>query len=154
MIAGVDFDDQNYPFATAAGRYCEWEHKTIDKSAEIETFEEYMKTLHLKCEENGKPAILNWTVDANTPDLVYYQVRNTLKCAVLSYLTKYFQCYTHKNLGWKIHVVDAGATSHISAGITSVLSSSTIITTILLLLGVNVLVFGVCTRALPNFKYA
>uniref|UniRef100_A0A336JYU4 CSON003313 protein n=1 Tax=Culicoides sonorensis TaxID=179676 RepID=A0A336JYU4_CULSO len=136
VIAGVDFDDQGYPMPTAAGRYCEWEHKTIDKSADVETFEEYMKTLQLKCDENSQPAVLNWTVDANTPDLVYYQ------------------CYTHKNLGWKIHVVDSGATSKINSGIVTVLNTSTIITTILLLLGVNMIVFGLCTRALPNFKYA
>lgn len=82
VIAGVDFDDQGYPMPTAAGRYCEWEHRTIDKSADIETFEDYMKTLQLKCEENGKPAILNWTVDANTPDLVYYQVNATFLIGV------------------------------------------------------------------------
>lgn len=56
-----------------AGRYCEWEHNTIDQSKDIETFEEYMKTLHLVCED-GKPAVLNWTVPLNAPDLLYYQV--------------------------------------------------------------------------------
>lgn len=56
-----------------AGRYCEWQHNTIDKSGEIETFEEYKKTLHLYCEE-GDPAILNWTVPLDAPDLLYYQV--------------------------------------------------------------------------------
>lgn len=75
VFAGVDIDDDGYQMPTAAGRYCEWEHKTIDKSADIETFEDYMKTLTLKCEENAKSAIMNWTVDATTPDLVYYQVR-------------------------------------------------------------------------------
>jgi hypothetical protein len=46
---------------------------TIDKSAETETFEDYMKTLKLECED-GDPAVLNWTVAEDTPDLVYYQV--------------------------------------------------------------------------------
>lgn len=59
-----------------AGRYCEWQHNTIDKSAEIETFEEYKKTLHLFCDD-GQPAILNWTVPMDAPDLLYYQVRIT-----------------------------------------------------------------------------
>lgn len=46
---------------------------TIDKASDIETFEDYMKTLHLECEP-GEPAYLNWTVAMDTPDLVYYQV--------------------------------------------------------------------------------
>lgn len=77
----------------AAGRYCEWTHATIDRSNDIETFEEYVKTLKLECED-GDPAILNWTVAQDTPNLLYYQ------------------CYTHNNLGFKIHVVDPGQTSH------------------------------------------
>lgn len=39
----------------------------------METFEEYKKTLHLYCED-GLPAILNWTVPLDAPDLLYYQV--------------------------------------------------------------------------------
>lgn len=55
------------------GRYCEWTHKTIDQSAASETFEDYMKTVQLECND-GEPAVLNWTVAHETPDLVYYQV--------------------------------------------------------------------------------
>lgn len=76
-------------FYSTAGRYCEWQHNTIDNSDKIETFEEFKKTLHLFCEP-GEPAYLNWTVAEDTPDLVYYQ------------------CFTHNFLGWKIHVVDPG----------------------------------------------
>jgi len=57
----------------SAGRYCEWAHKTVDRSAEAETFQEYLSTLRLVCDE-GEPAYLNWTVAPETPDLVYYQV--------------------------------------------------------------------------------
>ncbi|KAI8422954.1 hypothetical protein MSG28_014057 [Choristoneura fumiferana] len=71
LFAGVAFDNEGYPYPTA------------------ESFEAYMKTLQLECNE-GEPAILTWTVAQETPDLVYYQ------------------CYTHNNLGWKIHVVDPG----------------------------------------------
>ncbi|GFX42595.1 hypothetical protein TNCV_261301 [Trichonephila clavipes] len=82
------------------GRLCEWKHKTIDKSEEIETFEEYKKTLTLHCKD-GHAATFYWMPDEDTPDLVYYQ------------------CFTHRNLGWKIHVVDsdakvAGAMEHLS----------------------------------------
>ncbi|KAK6622254.1 hypothetical protein RUM44_002061 [Polyplax serrata] len=89
VFAGVSYDAEGYPYPTAAGRYCEWGHKTVDQSATIPTFQEYLKTLRLMCDE-GQPAYLNWTVAPETPDLVYYQ------------------CYTHNNLGWKIHVVDPG----------------------------------------------
>jgi len=64
----------HYICSCSAGRYCEWAHKTVDRSAEIETFEEYLSTLRLVCDE-GEPAYLNWTVAPETPDLVYYQVR-------------------------------------------------------------------------------
>lgn len=89
VFAGVGYDAEGYPYPTAAGRYCEWVHKTVDQSLKIESFNEYLTTLRLVCDE-GEPAYLNWTVAPETPDLVYYQ------------------CYTHNNLGWKIHVVDMG----------------------------------------------
>lgn len=89
VFAGMATDREGYPFPTAAGRYCEWQHQTIDRYADFENFDDYKKTLTLSC-ENGEPSILNWTVAEDTPNLVYYQ------------------CYTHNNLGWKIHVVDAG----------------------------------------------
>ncbi|BFF91520.1 protein Skeletor [Drosophila madeirensis] len=88
--AGVEYDEDGNAIPTAAGRYCEWEHLTVDRSAEIETFEEYVKTLAFKCED-GEPGYLNWTVPMNAPDQLYYQ------------------CFTHNNLGWKINVVDMGA---------------------------------------------
>jgi hypothetical protein len=62
-----------YICSCSAGRYCEWTHKTVDSSAETETFEEYLNTLRLVCDE-GESAYLNWTVALETPDLVYYQV--------------------------------------------------------------------------------
>ncbi|XP_049277508.1 protein Skeletor, isoforms B/C isoform X3 [Anopheles funestus] len=97
VYAGVEYDADGYAYPTGAGRYCEWKHKTIDRSAEIATFDEYKKTLQLSCDDpNGQPAYLNWTVVDETPDLVYYQ------------------CFTHRNLGWKIHVVNPGETSKIS----------------------------------------
>ncbi|CAL7946334.1 unnamed protein product [Xylocopa violacea] len=87
LYAGVDYGADGYPYPTAAGRYCEWVHKTVDMSAVMETFESFFETLKLECDK-GEPAKLVWTVAEDTPDLVYYQ------------------CYTHNNLGWKIHVVN------------------------------------------------
>ncbi|ALC47592.1 CG34355 [Drosophila busckii] len=88
--AGVDFDSDGNAIPTGLGRYCEWEHRTVDRSSEIETFEEFKDTLVFNCED-GEPGYMNWTVPLNAPDLLYYQ------------------CFTHNTLGWKIHVVDAGA---------------------------------------------
>ncbi|XP_018572684.1 protein Skeletor, isoforms B/C isoform X1 [Anoplophora glabripennis] len=98
VYAGVDYDREGYPYPTAAGRYCEWAHKSVDKSMESETFKVFMETLRLECDQ-GEPAYLNWTVPMEAPDLLYYQ------------------CYTHNNLGWKIHIVDPGYISqHNSQG--------------------------------------
>ncbi|XP_065078550.1 protein Skeletor, isoforms B/C isoform X1 [Ochlerotatus camptorhynchus] len=91
VFAGVAYDKDHYPYPTAAGRYCEWKHKNVDKSEESETFEEFKKTLNLVCDDpDAQPAYLNWTVPEDAPNMVYYQ------------------CYTHRNLGWKIIVVDEG----------------------------------------------
>jgi heme/copper-type cytochrome/quinol oxidase subunit 3 len=105
-------------FSSAAGRYCEWQHITVDKSSDIETFEDYKKTLKLEC-EHGEASVLNWTVSQDTPDLVYYQVwlfmgatRATFNLLpLLSSSSSSSQCYTHNNLGWKIKVVPSGTTS-------------------------------------------
>ncbi|KAF4533163.1 hypothetical protein B566_EDAN001705 [Ephemera danica] len=100
IYAGVGYDTNQVPYPTAAGRYCEWAHTTIDRSSEFETFDAFFKTLRLDCED-GEPAYLNWTVDPKTPDVLYYQ------------------CYIHSNYGWKIHVVDAGYQSRQSATLTT-----------------------------------
>ncbi|KAK4875132.1 hypothetical protein RN001_011554 [Aquatica leii] len=89
VFAGVAYNHDGYAYPTATGRYCEWVHRSIDKSAEKETFQEFFETLRLDCEP-GAPGVLNWTVPMDAPDLLYYQ------------------CYTHTNLGWKINVVNPG----------------------------------------------
>lgn len=75
VFAGVGRDAAGYFYPTTAGRYCEWVHKTIDMSEDMETFENFFETLRLECDK-GEPARLVWTVPEDTPDLVYYQVRN------------------------------------------------------------------------------
>ncbi|CAK9799996.1 Protein Skeletor, isoforms B/C [Anthophora plagiata] len=88
VYAGVMYDSDGYPYPTAAGRYCEWVHNTVDMSADMETFQNFFETLRLECDK-GEPAKLVWTVTEDTPDIVYYQ------------------CYVHNNLGWKINVVNS-----------------------------------------------
>ncbi|XP_054714140.1 protein Skeletor, isoforms B/C-like [Uloborus diversus] len=90
VYAGIFVDASAKIVPTGVGRYCEWKHKSIDKSEESETFEEFKNTLRLDCRD-GHPGMFFWVPDENTPDLVYYQ------------------CFTHRNLGWKINVVDADA---------------------------------------------
>ncbi|KAL1491384.1 hypothetical protein ABEB36_011989 [Hypothenemus hampei] len=97
VYAGIVFDTNGYPHPTAMGRFCEWAHKGVDKALESETFEDYMKTLRLECDD-GMPGYLNWTVPMDAPDLLYYQ------------------CYSHSFLGWKIHVVDPGYISSQNGG--------------------------------------
>lgn len=73
VFAGVEWDENNYPKPSAAGRYCEYVHNRTDQSDNSKTFEDFRKTLHLECEE-GEPAELVWYVKPDTPDEVYYQV--------------------------------------------------------------------------------
>ena len=65
-------------FSITAGRYCE--HIETDESGAVATncsssLEDYLNTLTVSCEgDESEAAILTWTPDDNTPDLVYYQV--------------------------------------------------------------------------------
>ncbi|XP_033098906.1 protein Skeletor, isoforms B/C-like [Anneissia japonica] len=70
------------------GSLCIYENTGEDQAATSDTFNDYFMTLTEECESPQEPAELVWTPDENTPDLVYYQ------------------CYTHRHLGWRINVVD------------------------------------------------
>ncbi|XP_014468058.1 PREDICTED: protein Skeletor, isoforms B/C isoform X2 [Dinoponera quadriceps] len=114
VFAGVKYDFNGYPYPTAAGRYCEWVRTTVDSADNYETFNSFFRTLELKCDK-GEPAKLVWTVEEDTPDLVYYQ------------------CYTHNHLGWKIRVVDAGYRSQRNVnGVSQVLPTFAILVTSML----------------------
>lgn len=84
-------DGENVDFAT--GVYCEWKltEQSIAAAANgavASCFEEYKMDLYLSCNEDQPYTEYTFTPDSDTPDLLYYQ------------------CYTHKNLGWRIHVYD------------------------------------------------
>ncbi|XP_011500407.1 PREDICTED: protein Skeletor, isoforms B/C [Ceratosolen solmsi marchali] len=73
---------------TGLGRLCNWMPDQNQPPAdEYASFGAYQRTLTLIC-DHGEPGIVSWTPDVNTPDTVYYQ------------------CFTHRYLGWKIHVHD------------------------------------------------
>ncbi|XP_077261427.1 protein Skeletor, isoforms B/C isoform X2 [Temnothorax americanus] len=106
VFAGVERGSDGYFEPTAKGRYCEWVRTTVDNPDNYKTFKSFFETLELKCDK-GEPAKLVWTVEKDTPDLVYYQ------------------CYTHKHLGWKIHVVDPGRSLRNINGVSQVLPAFT-----------------------------
>ncbi|XP_063869693.1 protein Skeletor, isoforms B/C-like isoform X2 [Scylla paramamosain] len=89
IFAGVAYSKLRMPEPTAVGSLCQWKHIGQDMWQQSETFETYKDSLYKSC-DSGLPGSLVWTVAEDTPDLVYYQ------------------CYSHRNMGWKIHVVDSG----------------------------------------------
>lgn len=71
------------------GRLCNWTPDVDGPPADdYQSFGAYQRTLTLKCDA-GEPGVISWTPDRNTPDTVYYH------------------CFTHRYLGWKIHVHDS-----------------------------------------------
>ncbi|XP_015430198.1 PREDICTED: protein Skeletor, isoforms B/C-like [Dufourea novaeangliae] len=83
--------------ATGVGRLCNWVPDQNQPPAdEFSSFGAYQRTLTLECDD-GSPGYVEWTPDENTPDTVYYQ------------------CYTHRYLGWKINVHDSCDTTGVAA---------------------------------------
>ncbi|XP_063703594.1 protein Skeletor, isoforms B/C [Culicoides brevitarsis] len=74
---------------TGTGRLCNWEPNLDGPPADdYPSFGAYQRSLTLKC-DSGEPGVITWTPDENTPDTVYYQ------------------CYSHRYLGWRINVLDS-----------------------------------------------
>ncbi|KAF4521057.1 hypothetical protein B566_EDAN008129 [Ephemera danica] len=88
VFAGIKFDKRGKATPIGTGRLCNWTPDPDYPADESESFGAYQRTLRLECDP-GEPGILRWTPDENTPDTVYYQ------------------CFTHRYLGWKINVVDS-----------------------------------------------
>lgn len=89
IFAGVKRNRFGALAPTGIGRLCNWTPDPDGPSAdEYSSFGAYQRSLSLKCEE-GEPGVITWRPDENTPDTVYYQ------------------CFTHRYLGWKINVLDS-----------------------------------------------
>jgi len=90
VYAGIEFDKKGRPTPTSAGRLCVWLlSNNLDKrkADNYHSFIQYRSALNYTCED-GNAAILQWTPNSSTPDMVYYQ------------------SYTHRNMGYKIVVLD------------------------------------------------
>jgi len=87
VFAGVEQTRFGGVVPSATGRLCEWKEDVKKPANRFTSFGAYQRSLSLYCQE-GQPGIVQWTPDRRTPDTVYYQ------------------CFTHRFLGWKIHVVD------------------------------------------------
>ncbi|XP_053619754.1 protein Skeletor, isoforms B/C isoform X3 [Plodia interpunctella] len=88
IYAGVRRSRSGELIPTGVGRLCNWTPDPNGPGAdEYPSFGAYQRSLTLECEP-GNPGIVTWTPDRSTPDTVFYQ------------------CFTHRYLGWKINVVD------------------------------------------------
>lgn len=88
IFAGVKRSRYGDALPTGIGRLCNWTPDIDGPPAdEYSSFGAYQRSLTLKCEE-GEPGIITWRPDHDTPNTVYYQ------------------CFTHRYLGWKINVLD------------------------------------------------
>ncbi|GBP82368.1 hypothetical protein EVAR_55251_1 [Eumeta japonica] len=88
IYAGVRRTRSGELIPTGVGRLCNWIHDSNEPEADdYPSFGAFQRSLTLVCEE-GNPGVITWTPDKKTPDTVYYQ------------------CFTHRYLGWKINVLD------------------------------------------------
>ncbi|KPU79198.1 uncharacterized protein Dana_GF17471, isoform B [Drosophila ananassae] len=89
IFAGVHRSRSGQVTPTGVGRLCNWTPDVEGPPADdYQSFGAYQRTLTLKC-DSGEPGVISWKPDRNTPDTVYYH------------------CFTHRYLGWKIHVHDS-----------------------------------------------
>ena len=102
VFAGIEIQEETADgvvafSATAQGTICEYTASPSSEAALDLSFPDYFETLNTECanDENvaSSAGMLEFTPDETTPDLLYYQ------------------CVTHRNLGWKIRVIDSDAPS-------------------------------------------
>nr|QUP51775.1 knickkopf 3 [Locusta migratoria] len=89
IFAGVSVNRRGDVVPTGTGRLCNWTPDPDQPPAdEFASFGAYQRSLTLQCDD-GEPGVVEWTPGPDTPDTVYYQ------------------CFTHRYLGWKINVLDS-----------------------------------------------
>ena len=70
--------------SSPVGTLCQWKHIGQDMWQQSETFDTYRVSLYKSCEV-GLPGSLVWTVAEDTPDLVYYQVRERMNSVLRTF---------------------------------------------------------------------
>ena len=85
VYAGLDLNGGSV-WNLTTGDFCEWD-ETGGNGDSFNSWGKYKASLNLACNGNSF-GWFDWFTDSDTPDNVYYQ------------------CATHRLLGWKIHVVD------------------------------------------------
>lgn len=91
VLAGVEFSRRGKPKPTTAGPLCLLRYPPEHDRRLDDNFMTYRKFhLSLKSDcDNAEPAILEVTPNSSWPDVVYYN------------------SFTQRNMGWKIHIVDS-----------------------------------------------
>ncbi|KAF7995188.1 hypothetical protein HCN44_004660 [Aphidius gifuensis] len=112
----IEFTRRGRPRPTVVGPLCLSKHDGRDRRLDDDfpTFKKFNNTLIHVC-ESGEGGNLEVTPNSSWPDTVYYN------------------SFTHANVGWKIHVVDAYIKPKPSNAINIIINNNIIIITILLL---------------------
>jgi len=94
IYVGVDISNPDHPVPTWTGQYCEWMSKQgeEEKKDTAKDFCEFKKSLERRCDPiDTTHKKKTWTVpEKGLPKLLYYQ------------------CFSHKHFGWKIHIIQKG----------------------------------------------
>lgn len=95
IFAGAVQNKRGEVRPTGVGRLCNWTPDPNQPPAdEFASFGAYQRTLRLECDP-GNPGIIQWTVEKDTPDTVYYQVSSgqVNEQRMFSKILLVFNCY-------------------------------------------------------------
>lgn len=118
VLAGVEYSRRGRPKPTSAGPLCISRHSsTQDRRLDDDfpTFRKFNRSLTSDC-VGSDSAILEITPNSSWPDTVYYN------------------SFTQRNMGWRIHVVDSYVKAGFSAGSKLTVNISATLFTIFLIL--------------------
>ena len=89
-----------------AGRYCAHEETAQSGAVAMNcdsNLQDYLDTLSVSCQgDKSEAAILTWTPDQNTPDVVYYQVSHILIFGVCYFIQAFPSLYACKEYNYII----------------------------------------------------
>jgi hypothetical protein len=100
VLAGVEYSRRGRPKPTAAGPLCLARHSILNDRRlddNFMTFRKFNRSLISEC-DGTDGAILEITPNSSWPDTVYYN------------------SFTQRNMGWKIHIVDSYVKANFNSG--------------------------------------